>query len=836
MQAPSSDLGQALEFLRQWPAAFPHLTAIHVDAAGEKGLVEARAFTHGDLESGAVERWLRERDGVANLYFTVNSLIAPEDKKASKANVREAVALHLDVDLPEGVEQPAGIAAMLERVSAFKHEPSLVVNSGGGLQFFWVLEPSSRVQVDGDPARVEAAEAYNRAMEDEATTVFEGMAKVDHCFNLDRIMRLPGTVNVPDAKKRARGRVRALATVVASTGCVYPLSAFGAAGPSTTGASAPAARGERAVVNIAWEEARALHAAGSLTLDALRARGVDEETCIALQHGDNLRSLHEAHAARGHRVAAGPYGSFSEVTLAVARGLLRAGLTNEEIAAVLGNAGHAGNRHVTKQKDDKTRQRAITRVVAKVRADGAGSLRRQAASAAGVPEWRDCWDDYGVDPKPTMRNAVIAVDALGVRCSLDLFKNRVAIQYQGQAADVQTLIGEVTDHRLGALRSIVDKRWGIDLGAVNVHDAVMEIARDHAHDPVLDYLTECEGKWDGQSRLDAWMIDHLGAEDTPLNRAIGRTALVASVRRARVPGAKYDLIAVLEGPEGYGKSSLVAILYGREFFSDQHILGLEDRQVQEQVEGIWGYECADLTGMNRADVEKVKAFASRTHDRARRAWGRVREEVARRCVFWGTTNDDHYLLSQTGNRRFLPVLVTRRIDLDALRAVRDQLWGEAARAEQETRGDINIPSSLWPAAAEAQEQRRIKDPWEDVALACPRFVTVRDADGRQQIRIIHFAPSAPDSSGADGDKPTERVQSSVVLEHVFRVPVGQQNQFHYKRLATVMELAGWQRTKVGTLRVGSGKVRGYWRPAQGDESAYAPPQRGDDEQEQEIPF
>lgn len=844
--APSPDVApqveQSLDFLRNWPTDFVHLTAVHVDPeTGEKGRIEARAFTPADIDNGEVERWLTERAGRANLYFTVNSLIRPEDRKAAKSNVRAMVALHVDVDLPEGVDQTEGTRALLDRVPSLSREPSLVIASGGGLQLFWVLEPSSRIEIDGDEARWTAAEEYNKAMEREAAAVFGSLAKIDHCFNSDRIMRLPGTVNVPDAKKRERGRVAALARIASAAGHVYPLSDFkgGAAGTAGSTASAlPAAPvRDRVEVSIAWDEARAIFSDGKLTLEGLGARGVDEETLISLEHGDNLRALCDAHNARGHRVAAGPYSSFNEVTLAVARGLCKAGLSNEEIAAVLGNPAHPGNRHITRQKDEKSRQRAISRAIGKVRADAGGSLKRQAATAAGVPEWRDSWDEYGMEPKATMRNAVIAIAALGVRCRLNLFKGRVEISVDAETRELQSVIGEYTDHAIGVLRSTIDKRWTIDLGDKNVHDAVLEIARENAYDPICDYLTECEGRWDGTPRVDRWVVDYLGVEDTPLNRAVGRSVLLASVRRARQPGCKYDNITVLEGAEGLGKSSLVEILYGTEYFSDQHILGLDDKQVMENLEGVWGYECADLTGMGRAEVEKIKAFASRTHDRARKAWGKVREDVPRRCVLWGSTNEEIYLLSQTGNRRWQSLEIPSRIDLDRVRRDRDQIWGEAARLEREA-VSVNIPEELWGEARAAQEARRISDPWEDIAASLPRFITVRDADGRQQVRIIHFSK---ESLGLEhwNPAPTERAESRVLLEHAFGVAPAQQTQFHYKRLSTVMEKAGWRRTKSGVLRIGGKNTRGYWRPAADDETAYAPPpppqQRGEDQQD-DIPF
>ena len=106
-----------------------------------------------------------------------------------------------------------------------------------------------------------------------------------------------------------------------------------------------------------------------------------------------------------------------------------------------------------------------------------------------------------------------------------------------------------------------------------------------------------------------------GCEDTPLNRAIGRLMLIASVRRARAPGCKFDQICVLEGGEGLDKSTAIRALAGDENFSDQSVLNVSDKEAQEQLEGIWLHELADLTGLKKAEVERVKAFASRQVDR-----------------------------------------------------------------------------------------------------------------------------------------------------------------------------------------------------------------------------
>src|SRR5262249_13976293 len=150
-------------------------------------------------------------------------------------------------------------------------------------------------------------------------------------------------------------------------------------------------------------------------------------------------------------------------------------------------------------------------------------------------------------------------------------------------------------------------------------------------------------------------------------------------------------------------------LAGVENFSDQTILTQSDKEQQELVRGIWIFELSDLAGMKRADVKKIKAFASRTHDRARPAYGRRRVDAPRRCIFIATTNETEYLQSQTGNRRFWPIK-TGVIDIDSLRRDRDHLWAEAAYAEDKGESLV-LPEDLWTAASAAQDQRRLHDPW-----------------------------------------------------------------------------------------------------------------------------
>ena len=309
------------------------------------------------------------------------------------------------------------------------------------------------------------------------------------------------------------------------------------------------------------------------------------------------------------------------------------------------------------------------------------------------------------DPKSTCTNAEVAVMHMGISCRKDLFHEKMLVG--GQV--INQWAGDMSDDAIQMIRKLIRARYGFDPKVENTRDACTQLCLEHQFDPVCDYLDSLA--WDGTPRLDHWLSTYMGAPDTELNRAIGSLTLIAAVRRAYEPGTKFDQIVVLEGVEGKGKSTAIEILAGRDNFSDQKILGLSDKEQQEAMCGIWLYEIAELTGMRRADTDHVKAFASRTVDRARPAYGRFRVDRPRRAICFATTNDDEYLKSETGNRRFWPV-VTAHIDLAGLARDRDQLWAEAAM--REARGDsTKLPERLWKQAGEEQTHRKEVDAWLD---------------------------------------------------------------------------------------------------------------------------
>jgi hypothetical protein len=398
--------------------------------------------------------------------------------------------------------------------------------------------------------------------------------------------------------------------------------------------------------------------------------------------------------------------------------------------------------------------------------------RRIISGAPNEPDEPAVWDkvDRNGIPRPTRTNTRRALRALGVTCCYDSFHDRYFVggESSGDGKDLKELALKLGEKIL--------KAFQFEPGVRPTEEALVQLAMRNAFDPVADYLNAL--KWDDQPRLDRWLVTYLGADDTELNRAFGRLALIAAVRRVRRPGAKFDPIVVLEGLMGTQKSTAIETLAGTENFSDQTILGARDKEQQELLAGIWLYEIADLTNIRKTEVEHIKAFASRTHDRARPAYGHTRIDRPRRCVLFATTNNNHYL--KEPDRRFWPVR-TSTIDIEALKRDRDQLWAEAARRESEG-ASIVLDRGLWDPARIEQEAREEGDPWDDV---------LSEVIGTKEQN-------------------EERVETSDLLTIALGIPLSRQRDIDYKRLGRCMRRLGWDGPR--PMRIYGKLKRGYVRP------------------------
>lgn len=248
------------------------------------------------------------------------------------------------------------------------------------------------------------------------------------------------------------------------------------------------------------------------------------------------------------------------------------------------------------------------------------------------------------------------------------------------------------------------------ISSAQAAEAAEMAAQAAPFDPVRGFLEEL--RWDGQVRLDAWLADYFGAPNTRYTQLVGRFWLIGMVKRAFEPGCKFDYMPILEGPQGRGKSTAMAILAGTAHFGNTDFV-MGDKDSMALMQGKWLYEIAELDSFNKADTTRVKSFVTRQIDEFRPAYGRRILKIPRRVLLVGTTNQYEYFKDATGNRRFWPVKVIDQINLDGLQEARAQLFAEAVQRYRD--GERCYPSREEQEKHFTPEQdaREIADAWDD---------------------------------------------------------------------------------------------------------------------------
>ena len=146
----------------------------------------------------------------------------------------------------------------------------------------------------------------------------------------------------------------------------------------------------------------------------------------------------------------------------------------------------------------------------------------------------------------------------------------------------------------------------INAAAGDVGKAVQAAARHNPFHPVRDYFNSLV--WDGVPRLDAWLVTHFHAEDTPYIRAIGPRYLISSVARIFNPGCKVDHTIILEGPQGKQKSEALRALVHNELWFTDRLSHVASKDAAMEIAGVQVIEIAEMDALLKAAPSAAKAF------------------------------------------------------------------------------------------------------------------------------------------------------------------------------------------------------------------------------------
>jgi hypothetical protein len=237
---------------------------------GVPGLIEVRplpccedlrAFASSPEEAlAAIERAALAD---ANVYVAIAT--RRDSSSGRKENTAAVRAVYADLDAIAGED----LAALSKRVEAFPLPPSLIVGSGGGLHLYWLLEQPL------DLTNPDTLAHFERTLRGVAAVLDADPAAAEAA----RVLRPPGTLNLPNTDKQAKGRTVAPVRLLKASGVLYPLELRGRVVLSEASANAG---GEK--VREGGRHPFLLSLAGTL-----RKRGLEEAALIA-----SLRAVNQA--------------------------------------------------------------------------------------------------------------------------------------------------------------------------------------------------------------------------------------------------------------------------------------------------------------------------------------------------------------------------------------------------------------------------------------------------------------------------------------------------------------------------------------------------------------
>ena len=285
----------------------------------------------------------------------------------------------------------------------------------------------------------------------------------------------------------------------------------------------------------------------------------------------------------------------------------------------------------------------------------------------------------------SLSNVVVALGSphvCGMRLRYDVFKDAIMAFEDGG-------MRPILDTDYTALRISLESRGLENVGREMIRDAVHLVADRDKFDSAFEWLDQ--QTWDGIPRIETFWVDHFGVPDDNRGyaRAVGLYTWTALAGRVLVPGMQADMVPILTGSQGLGKSRGVAAMSpDREYVTS---ISFNEPEIERarKMRGRLIIELAELQGLKSREREEILAWVTRSDEHWTPKFMEMSVTYSRRSVLFGTTNDREFLDDPTGERRWLPLDTGAAegfegVDVDGIVRLRGQLWAEGrARYEKD---------------------------------------------------------------------------------------------------------------------------------------------------------
>lgn len=243
--------------------------------------------------------------------------------------------------------------------------------------------------------------------------------------------------------------------------------------------------------------------------------------------------------------------------------------------------------------------------------------------------------------------------------------------------------GQLVDAYVDQIASYIEDNsdYGVLFDNKKIRSAITVVAMRHHYNPILDYFNEAYKNWDHKERLGHIMGDFLGVDEDIVTQLITKLFFVGAVAKAYDPKTKFDFVLDLVGGQGAGKTTFLQKIAPLGYYTDQFST-FDNKDDYAVMRRSLIVNDDEMTATNNASFEILKKFITLQEFEYRKPYGHQAERFAKNFVMARTTNELYYLKDKTGERRFLPLHVSKARQkhhpvTDLTDDYVKQCWGEA---------------------------------------------------------------------------------------------------------------------------------------------------------------
>lgn len=311
--------------------------------------------------------------------------------------------------------------------------------------------------------------------------------------------------------------------------------------------------------------------------------------------------------------------------------------------------------------------------------------------------------------------------------------------------------GQLVDAYVDQIASYIEDNsdYGVLFDNKKIRSAITVVAMRHRYNPILDYFNEAYKSWDHKERLGYIMGDYLGVEEDIVTQLITKLFFVGAVAKAHDPKTKFDFVLDLVGGQGAGKTTFLQKIAPLGYYTDQFSTfdNKDDYAVMRRALIINDDE---MTATNNASFEILKKFITLQEFEYRKPYGHQAERFAKNFVMARTTNELYYLKDKTGERRFLPLHVSKARQkhhpvTDLTDDYVKQCWGEAMQlykdgfsfaltSEQEEKLDDHRQSFMYTDELEDKIDEALNNQFRDKDFITNEALSLAVAPGIDLVK------------------------------------------------------------------------------------------------------